>query len=417
MRSLSRVVIGLVLVCLLAIAGGWIVRLVGESRLQAARERFEASTGSLSLAAYVRPDLEDDKNAAVWLRAGAEVAEIHENGFEVMAEIRDQEIGSWSAETHAAAVALIESNQEVFEKLERCVGLEDSTFDFPYEEGFSAVNPPMMDLFRSGRLVAMDLRMALATEEPQRVSRDLQILGQLSRALARESFLISAILHLGVERLYLGAIGDILETGIGDRELLVDLKNELGQQDGGDALRRSIAGEAAAVVNVTGLRGSEADATGRWDQLLFWLLEPYQLAALLDTYAGIVRSLEEPWIATLESRREEPGRPVWGPHQLMATNLLDAVERVKATEMSRALATKALELELGRLEIGELPQSFDSGIVDQYASGSVLYERVADGGAVLSAPEAVELWLSEHAGAEEHRKPLFVWSLSGPGVS
>ena len=416
MRSLNRVVISLLLVLLLAIVGGWIVRLIGESRLLAAQERFEADTGSLSLADYGLPNLADEQNAAVWLKAGAELVEIPDGGLETMAEVRDQEIGGWSVETLTAAAGLIESNQEAFEQLERCVDLEDSSFAFSYEDGFSAVMPPMMNLFRSARLVAMDLRLALAVEEPERVSRDLQILGQLSLALSRESFLVSALLHLGVERLYLGAISDVMQAGVEDQDLWVHLQDELGRREGGEPLRRSIAGEAAAVLSVTGLRGSEADSTDRWEQFVFWLLEPYQLAALLDTYGEVVRSLDDPWIATLESRRVEPEGLVWGPHQLMKPNLLEAVEKVKASELSRLLAEQALALKLKSLETGGLPRSFNTEIMDPYASGSVLYEWSAEEGAILSAPEAMELWMSEHAGEDERRMPIFVWHLSRPSV-
>ena len=414
MGSFDRAIKLLLVVLLLAVPVGWIVRWVGESRLAAAREEFEVSTGSLSLADYVRPDLEDEVNAAVCLRAGAEIADIPEDGLEVMAQIRDQEIGSWSEETHTAAVALVDSNREAFEQLERCVDLEDSSFGFTYKEGFNAVMPPMMDLFRGGRLVAMDLRLALAAREAERVFRDVRILRQLSRALGRESLLVSAMLHLGVERLYLGAIGDIIAADIGDRDLLVHLKGELEQQEEGDALHRSIAGEAAAVINMTGLRGIEEDSTRGWDHLLFWLFEPYQSAALLDAYAGIVRSLGDPWIETLERRRSEPGGVLWGPHQIMVPNLLDAVEKVKATELSRRLAKQALEVQLTRLEIGELPRSLNSEILDPYASGSVLYEWAAEGGAILAAPEAIELWESEHQGSQGVAKSAFQWRLPAP---
>lgn len=414
MESFHRAIKVLLVVLLLAVAVGWIVRWVGESRLAAAREEFEISAGSLSLADYVRPDLEDSVNAAVCLRAGAEITAIPEDGREVMVQILDQEIGSWSEETLSAAAALVDSNREAFEQLERSLDLEDSSFGFRYEEGLDAVLPPMVDLLRSGRLVAVDLRLALAAWETERVSRDVRILRQLSRALGRESFLVSALLHLGVERLYLGAIRDIIAADIADGDLLVHLKDDLEQEGEGDALRRSIAREAAAVLNMTGLRGNEADSISRRDELLLWLFEPYQLAALLDTYAGFVRSLEDPWIETLEDRRSGSSGVLWGPHQIMAPNLLDAVDKVKATELSRRLAVQALELQRMRLESSQLPRNLDLEIVDPYASGTVIYEWTVERGAELSAPEAIELWESEHQGSQGIREPVFRWRLPAP---
>jgi len=137
----------------------------------------------------------------------------------------------------------------------------------------------MLELYRLGRWLAVDHRLALAQSDFERVARDLEILDQLSQALARESFLLSALMHLAVERLFLGAARDVVEVAIGDPEILDTLQAKLERHSSASALRRGIAGEAAAVVDAARLRGSSADSTGRGEQLTLWLLEPFQLAA------------------------------------------------------------------------------------------------------------------------------------------
>jgi len=139
----------------LAILAGWCVRLVGETRLAVARERFEEQVGPLNLAAYVLPKVEDADNAAVWLRAGAEKLEISEVGAAAMADILDQPEETWSQDTVIEAVALLETNREALATMRRCSGLRDSSFGFEYELGFSAATPPMLDLYRAGILTAM----------------------------------------------------------------------------------------------------------------------------------------------------------------------------------------------------------------------------------------------------------------------
>jgi len=324
----GRLLVLLVIAILLLGAVGWVLWLIGESRLLAARERFEADTGSLALTDYVRPGLEDKENAAIHLRAGAEALQISDSSAEVMAQVLEQDFESWSPETHEAAAALVEANGPAFEQLERCTGLEDPNFDFAYEKGFSALPPPMLDLYRTGRLTAMDLR------------------------LARESFLLSSMMHLGAERLFLGAIRDVVEADLEEPDLLRDLHRRLQERDAADALRRGIAGEAAAVFDSMELRGSSADSTGRGEQLYLWFVEPFQLAALLDSYSEVVESLGSPWIELLEHNRSEERNVGWAEHEFLLTNLLDAVDKLKAVELGRLLAIQALEVGLLGLESG-----------------------------------------------------------------
>lgn len=415
-RFLSRWLFLLVSALLLVAAIGWIVRQVGVSRLVAARKRFEAEAGSLSLADYVLPVVDEDQNAAVWLRAGAESLRIPEGATEVMWEILGTESRKWSPESLLAATELIEANIEVFDSLERTMGLEASSLSVPYERGFDADTTPMLELYRLGRWVAFDHRLALAAGDIDRAARDLEILDQISAALARESFVVSALMQLAVEQLFLGALRDVIEIAGADSELLRKLQTRLGERDSAEVLRRAIAGEAAAILDAAKNDASSAEPTRRDERLRLWLLEPYQLAGLLDSFGGVVRSLETPWIETLQRRQAKDQDESWTITRILLPNLFAAVDKLKAVELSRGLATEALALALAGSQSGELPASLESRIADPYASGSVVYEVSAQGGASLTAPEALELWTSQHGIHRDRPGPVFSFRLGVPGV-
>lgn len=310
----------------LMVAVVWVFRFIGESRLVAARARFEAETGSLSLTDYVLPTLAEGENSATCLSAGAEALRIPDESGEVMAEILDQ----------------------------------------------------------------------------------------LSQALARESFLISSLMHLGVERLFVGAIRDVVQADLDDIAMLDRLQERLAGRDSAEALRRGIAGEAAAVLGTAELRGTGADSASRPQQLRNWFLEPFQLVALLDGYGEVAGSLELPWSETLERSRSATRTIGWADHEFLLTHLLDAVDKLKAVELSQLLAAKALDLAVAGPEVDELSEIFHGGMSDPYAAGTLVCEIGADGSATLAAPEAIDLWAAEHVDASARQRPIFVWRVPAP---
>ena len=416
-RTSSGVLKVLAVALILLLAVGWVVRRVGESRLAAAKVEFEVEVGSLALADYVLARLDDSDNAASWLRAGAEAMEIPADGSEMISDVMGQEIESLLPATVEAARALIESNGDAYELLAKSIDLAGSSFNFEYEEGFAAETPPLLELYQAGRMVGMDLRLALHAGDVDRVQRDLDILDQLSTALRRESFLVSALVHLGVERLYLGAVRDVLKSGGANESILLELQRNLAVRGSADAVRRAIAGETAAVLQAADSGLVDKGTTGLLGRASLWLLEPFQLLGLLDFYGHVASALEVPWIQTLASTRTGQTETDWRTHPFMAPNILDAVDKLKASELGRNLAIAVVDLSLRRVELGEFPDRLEPQVSDPYASGTVLYERVANGEARLEAPEASALWEAEHAEADPRQRPIFLWISKLPAGS
>ena len=348
-RGLRRALGILLLLVAMLIAFGWVVRRTGESKLATAKVLFESEVGSLRLRDYALPEPSENENCALWLERATEVLVAPAHDPDARGSFLDREWGTWSEQERADAGAWIETNQEALSLLEPCLEASGSSFGFRYEEGFDAEVPPMLELYRIGRLAATDLRLAVLEGDIERVSRDTTLLRQLSTSLARESFLVSALLHLGVERLRVVAAEDVLEAEVVDPTLLRQVRDHLGSLDSAEALRRSLGGEAAAVLKAVENRDPATLDEGRLARTAAEVFEPGRLAELLDFYREIALSVDAVGVDRLDPGASSGSAMGTNPHLLVAPNILAAVDKLRTVERDRDLLTRALDLRLESL--------------------------------------------------------------------
>jgi hypothetical protein len=129
-----------------------------------------------------------------------------------------------------------------------------------------------------------------------------------------------------------------------------------------------------------------------------WLVDRINIGAF-DLYRELVAASDSPF-TDLSRRLDDEGalraRSVTGKvRSMLISNLIDAVARYQANLSSRQLAAAAIEIRRLGLEAGEYPPASALAALlepSPYTGETPDYERLEDGAAQLSYPEATDLW-------------------------
>jgi hypothetical protein len=129
-----------------------------------------------------------------------------------------------------------------------------------------------------------------------------------------------------------------------------------------------------------------------------WLVDRINISAF-DLYRELVAASDSPF-TDLSRRLDDEGalraRSVTGKvRSMLISNLIDAVARYQANLSSRQLAAAAIEIRRLGLEAGEYPPASALAALlepSPYTRETPDYERLEDGSARLSYPEAADLW-------------------------
>jgi hypothetical protein len=209
-RRWALLLAGLIVV---ALAVTWGARWYSTHRLERAMRRFEAEAGSLDLAAYAPPAIEDRRqNAALWLRAGAD-ALYFDPRQSALLERRIVALGEpWPADDTAAFGALLADHAAARQLLGRAALLERSSFEIRYQDGADADIPDFLTLLRAGRLLAVECDFRQQRGETDAALAALHLLERLTAAQRSESVLIALLAGSATERLYLDRLEAVLRA-------------------------------------------------------------------------------------------------------------------------------------------------------------------------------------------------------------
>ena len=415
-RWIRRLIIIGAIASIVALAAVLAVRWWGQVRLSQAVSTFEREVGRLDSGRFELAALEDAQNAAVWLVAGSQASVIPERLGVALREGLSLPPDEWGPELVGDLEELIEINLPSFELLERSLPIEDSTFGIRYSQGFDAEIPPVLELWRVGRLIRLDSRMALLDGDRARLDRDIALLDRMAEALAKESFLITALTAISLDGLLISIVYDVVQGIEADVDLLTDLQSRLSSRDSTDTMGRALASGAVATAN-TPIDKFESGDQSIAARYFSRLLAPIGLANLLDEYAEMWGLLSEPFATIREFYFSENGLAAWNVYGILMPNLLDAIGKAKAVETARVLALRAVGARLTCLDRGYYPESFTIKGDDSYAGGSIEIEKTRDGALNLTAPQALDLWSEVYEEGSSVQAPPLSWRLPSCGES
>lgn len=196
MRSLwVRVALGLLAATLLLVVGVRVARVLAEGQ-------FVRELGSLDPAAYTRPAVKTDNNAARYFLAAAGKLRVEPEEAKLLA--------SWASDPQSPVpdrlLLLASSNEPALQLARRGAGLFESFYGVDYSAGFHAALPDLPHLMTLGRLLSLNARLARERGECHRSLSSLAALASLAASLEWEPGVTFFYAGFGLERLQLGEL-------------------------------------------------------------------------------------------------------------------------------------------------------------------------------------------------------------------
>jgi hypothetical protein len=172
-----------------------------------AERQFEKELGSLEPAAYTRPAVKTDDNAARYFLAAVGKLRVEEEETKLLA--------AWALHPEDPAdgrlSALVAKNEPALRLAKQGAGLFSSFYGLDYASGFHAALPDLPQLVTLGRLLGLEARLARERGETGRMVSALSALASLAASLESEPGI--TVFHAGVslERLQLAELALALE--------------------------------------------------------------------------------------------------------------------------------------------------------------------------------------------------------------
>ena len=400
-------------VLLAAGSASWLgIQRLGERRLAAAIERFEAEIGSLDAAAHAPPELAEAENAAYWLQRGFAALALSDSEGEVVNAYWTDRSAGLSADLEE----ILHGKQPALDHLRHAAGLPDSAWGNTYSPRPSEPVMPIDSLW-GAKILTVDAHAALAAGDRARVLADLKALAALHRALANEPLVIFQLLAASIGLGLSNLVHDLLPSDLADGALLEEAAALLAAGDAGDRVRTSFAVEASWLLTMFEQpAGGEAGFRSRLSRLAQPLWTPFEIAAGIDLYHRLGKATDLPATRIDAALQPESSTtPIIGVvAQALVPNLAELVKKQRAGAAARRLTRIAVDLRLHALRHGAYPADLDdlplALLPDPYADGPLRFEHHADGSASLSYPQAEALWREVYRHTPVFR-PSFAWQL------
>lgn len=201
MRSLwVRLALGLLTATLLLLGGLRAARVWAEGQ-------FVRELGSFDPAAYTRPAVKTDSNAARYFLAAAGKLRVAPEEAKLLA--------AWASNPESPlpdrVLVLVSTNEPALHLARRGAGLVESFYGIDYSAGIHASLPDLPLLVSLGRLLTADAVLSRERGECQRPLASLSGLASLAASLEAEPGLTFFYAGLGLERLHLGELARYLE--------------------------------------------------------------------------------------------------------------------------------------------------------------------------------------------------------------
>ena len=380
-----------------------VVRANGYSQQISLQSEFAEKLGPLDPAAYASPVVPDEQNAAIWLRAGAAALVLSKEDKDIVADLGFIGLGEWSAEQQQELHRILVRNAPALEVVHRAGGMKQSSYGLTGTEQEFKPNLPLLDLLWIQRLLDLEARQALKNSDGQDLFwQSAGAMAAIAASLEREAPLISQLVGIAAEKIFLEVVREAIDTGALDKSALVRLDGMLLDVDLRAAWRRSLASEGAG--------GWTPESNRKWLQGA-GLTGDTRLRLILD----VAGTIDRPFGAFGKGLPEAVSDPKTAG-DLRAT-FARAAGRYQTVMTVRRLARLSLGLRRQAQETGTYPDSL-AGVPpasrsDPFTGTTLEYERRTDGSARLTAPGASAL-------ADALYKPVknfsrFTWELPAPG--
>ncbi|MFN3412509.1 MAG: hypothetical protein ACK42L_00410 [Thermoanaerobaculum sp.] len=341
-----------------------------------AERQFERELGSLKPAAYTRPAVKTDDNAARYFLAAVGKLRVEEEEAKLLAV--------WALHPEDPAdgrlAALVAKNEAALRLAKQGAGLFASFYGLDYGSGFHAALPDLPQLVTLGRLLVLEARLARERGETGRMVSALSALASLSASLESEPGI--TVFHAGVslERLQLSELALALEDPRLPTTKLSQLREGFSPVALEEVFRRVVGLEEAS------LRQEVPEKTGlaTFGAADFWRFASAQKARKLAALGARPCAL---WAAA--TRWEELSN-----HESRLLLVLAQAQGVRASRLLLQAATLCLR---HHAEHNSLPGSlgfFPEALQKNPFTGQPLAYDAAAGS--LAVPDGLSLWSTLH---------------------
>ena len=166
----------------------------------------------IDLAAFNRPAIEDQLNAASWLEAGAGAVVWSDDDKETAKEAISAPYGEWSPNLKNRVSATLERQQGALTTLHQAVGLEGCSWGIDYTKGIHAEIPVYPSLVWAQRLLWAQARQAFGAGEPDAGLTAVATMARMATCMEGESDEFMALLGVAIEAWTLDAMKDALAS-------------------------------------------------------------------------------------------------------------------------------------------------------------------------------------------------------------
>ena len=146
------------------------------------------------------PRLEDDENAAAWLRAGAAALVWSKDESLLVGELSFLPAAEWTPEQTAAMAALLGTCRPAIETMSRALDLPESDWGVRLADGHWQT-PDLVPLINAVRFLAADARLAFFEGHVDDGLHNLRLMARFTDSLAAEPCLLTALIANAAENL------------------------------------------------------------------------------------------------------------------------------------------------------------------------------------------------------------------------
>jgi hypothetical protein len=346
------------------------------------------------------PRLEDDENAAAWLRAGAASLVWSKDEHRLVGDLSFLPAAEWTPDQNAAIAALLERYRSAITTMAHALELPGSDWGVRVVGG-RWQTPDLMPLIDAARFLAADARLAFRQGRVDDGVQTLALMARLTDSLAAEPSLLTALIANAAENL----TGQVALEALGpsapwrdDPTRLEGVARVLPTADPLAYGKRAIAMELALSEQQMGEKGHEP-TTGRWAALSDWMLRDLSRAELLRARLEIADLFATPY-GTAPERFESGAAPFpWQVYRIIAwvatSDTRRQVARFQFAAAERQLVDAALAFRQLDLAGGGFPAQRpavpDLERPDPFTGSLLGYRVLPDGAVELAVDNAEEL--------------------------
>jgi len=298
--------------------------------------------------------------------------------------------------------------------------MKASNWEIPYEQGSTAKLPNLAAAVDAAKMLVARGRLALGRGDRETAIATAETLGSLARSHEAENSPIVLLIGLFVERLQIALVHELAASTLTAPGEIDRLEASLCDEDLTRAVRRSVRGNAAAIVHDVDSESIAWEIHGAIHRSIQRALRKVIAAAVIESHQDLEKHFGDPVQAPLVDAGEENRNGGWWKHVISALGAtFDSVSaRATATASARNLAQLAIALRREALATGRYPERLPAiaGIPenDPLTGGPRVYEVRADGSAELRSTTTAEIVRSISFGSERFFESLYRFTLPAP---